>query len=180
MLGDVAPPSTQPPARPRRGRAYAGAVLAVAVATAAAGGVDHVLRAAAGRPGDRTNVAMVYLLAVVFVAARLGLGPAVAASGLGVAAFDYFFVPPCYTLAVGDAQYLVTFAVILVVGGLTSRADRPGPRAGRPGPPAGAADGRPAGPEPRPGRGPGRGRRRPGDRRPGADVFAGRAAVLLP
>ena len=32
-----------------------------------------------------------------------------------VAAFDFFFVPPRYTFAVLDVQYVVTFAVMLVV-----------------------------------------------------------------
>ena len=33
-----------------------------------------------------------------------------------MAAFDFFFVPPRFTFAVSDAQYLVTFAVMLAVG----------------------------------------------------------------
>ena len=37
-----------------------------------------------------------------------------------VAAFDFFFVPPHLTFAVSDTQYLVTFAVMLVVGLLVS------------------------------------------------------------
>ncbi len=100
---------------------HSAALATVAVASLAAVGVRHVLRASSTTAADDlTNVAMVYLLAVVFVAARLGLGPAVVASALGVAAFDFLFVPPFYTFAVRDTQYLATFAVILVVGGLTS------------------------------------------------------------
>ncbi len=38
-----------------------------------------------------------------------------------VAAFDFFFVPPRLTFAVSDAQYLVTFAVMLLVGLLTGQ-----------------------------------------------------------
>src|SRR4029079_19135261 len=34
---------------------------------------------------------------------------------LSVAAFDFFFVPPFYTFAVSDVQYLITFAIMLVV-----------------------------------------------------------------
>ena len=34
---------------------------------------------------------------------------------LNVAAFDFFFVPPRFTFAVSDAQYLVTFGVMLTV-----------------------------------------------------------------
>jgi two-component system, OmpR family, sensor histidine kinase KdpD len=65
---------------------------------------------------ELVNIAMVYLLAVVLLAARYGRGPAVATSVLGVAAFDFFFVPPQLTFAVSDVQYLLTFAIMLSVG----------------------------------------------------------------
>ncbi|MFB8829565.1 DUF4118 domain-containing protein [Azotobacter sp. CWF10] len=65
---------------------------------------------------DLANIVMVFLLAVVAVAVRFGRGPAVMASFLSVAIFDFFFVSPRLTFAVGDAQYLMTFAVMLVVG----------------------------------------------------------------
>ena len=72
-----------------------------------------------------SSLTMVYLLAVVLVAARFGRGPSVLASVLSVAAFDFFFVPPYLTLRVADTQYLVTFAVMLgvalVIGTLTVR-----------------------------------------------------------
>src|SRR5229473_4407949 len=42
---------------------------------------------------ELVNIAMVYLLAVVLIAVRFGRGPAIAASVLAVAAFDFFFVP---------------------------------------------------------------------------------------
>ena len=61
------------------------------------------------------NIAMLYLLSVVVVAVRAGRGPSVAASILGVAAFDFFCVPPYFTFAVSDTEYLVTFVVMLVV-----------------------------------------------------------------
>jgi two-component system, OmpR family, sensor histidine kinase KdpD len=63
-----------------------------------------------------TNLVMVYLLAVVLTALYLGRGPAVMMSILGVLAFDFFFVPPFFTFAVSDTEYLVTFAGLLVVG----------------------------------------------------------------
>ena len=65
---------------------------------------------------EPANVVMLYLLAVVGVALAYGRGPAALASVLNVGAFDFFFVPPRFTFAVGDAQYLVTFAVMLAVG----------------------------------------------------------------
>jgi two-component system sensor histidine kinase KdpD len=58
---------------------------------------------------------MVYLLGVVVVATRFGRGPAIMASVLSVAAFDFFYVQPYLTFAVSDTQYLVTFAVMLLV-----------------------------------------------------------------
>ncbi|MET0351473.1 MAG: DUF4118 domain-containing protein [Rhizobacter sp.] len=64
---------------------------------------------------EPTNIVMLFLLAVVFVAVRFGRGPAVLAAFLSVGAFDFFYVPPRFTFSVGDAQYLVTFAVMLVV-----------------------------------------------------------------
>ncbi|MCE4535748.1 DUF4118 domain-containing protein [Pelomonas sp. P7] len=63
-----------------------------------------------------TNIAMLYLLNVVGVALRFGRAPAALTALLGVAAFDFFFIEPRWSFAVGDAQYLVTFAVLLVVG----------------------------------------------------------------
>jgi two-component system sensor histidine kinase KdpD len=43
---------------------------------------------------ELTNIAMLFLLAVLIVAMRLGRGPAVVSAFLAVAAFDFFFVPP--------------------------------------------------------------------------------------
>ena len=65
---------------------------------------------------EAANIVMLFLLNVVLVGMRLGRGPAILASVLGVALFDFFFVPPRFTFAIGDLQYLVVFAVMLVVG----------------------------------------------------------------
>jgi two-component system sensor histidine kinase KdpD len=71
------------------------------------------------------NIIMLYLVAVLVVALRAGRGPAALSSILSVAAFDFFFVPPRYTFAVGDTQYVLTFAVMLavalVISGLAAR-----------------------------------------------------------
>ena len=61
------------------------------------------------------NLIMMYLIAVIVIAIRLGRGPSVLASVLSVAAFDFFFVPPYFSFAVSDIQYLLTFGVMLVV-----------------------------------------------------------------
>ncbi|MBS0212404.1 MAG: sensor histidine kinase KdpD [Proteobacteria bacterium] len=65
---------------------------------------------------DRINLAMVYLLATAVAAWRFGRGPSVASAVLGVLAFDFLFVPPYYSFAVSDTQYLMTFAVMLATG----------------------------------------------------------------
>ena len=65
---------------------------------------------------DLANIVMLFLLAVVGVAVRFGRGPAVLAAFLNVAAFDFFFVSPRMSFAVSDVQYVLTFAVMLVVG----------------------------------------------------------------
>lgn len=69
---------------------------------------------------DRVNMAMLYLLPVLVSAVRFGRGPAYLAAGLGVLLFDFFFVPPLLSFSVSDFRYLISFAVFLVVAGLTA------------------------------------------------------------
>src|SRR6266568_3475330 len=69
---------------------------------------------------DNSNLIMVYLLGVAFVATRHGRRPSGLAAVLSVGAFDFFFVPPYMTFAVSDTQYLVTFGVMLLVSLLIS------------------------------------------------------------
>ncbi|MGZ5050492.1 MAG: DUF4118 domain-containing protein [Methylobacter sp.] len=65
---------------------------------------------------ELANLVMVYLLGVVFIAARYGREASILTSVLSVAAFDFLFVNPVHTFAVADAQYLVTFVIMLLVG----------------------------------------------------------------
>jgi two-component system, OmpR family, sensor histidine kinase KdpD len=73
-----------------------------------------------------TNLVMVYFVAVMVAAVWLGLYPAIFVSFISVIVFDVLFVPPYYTLAIEDAQYLLTFAgllgVSLVISTLAARA----------------------------------------------------------
>ena len=64
---------------------------------------------------DLANTAMLFLLTVALVAVKLGRRPAILTAFCSVIAFDFFFVPPHWSLSVNHAQYLVTFAVMLVV-----------------------------------------------------------------
>jgi two-component system, OmpR family, sensor histidine kinase KdpD len=69
-----------------------------------------------GREISPTNLVMLYLLTVVVVAVYLGRGPSMLAALLGVLAFDFFFVPPFYTFAVNDTEYILTFIGLFIVG----------------------------------------------------------------
>jgi two-component system sensor histidine kinase KdpD len=86
---------------------YGYASLGVLIVTGAAWAMYPYLGSA--------NLVMMYLIAVVAVAIRCGRGPSVLASLLSVAAFDFCFVPPFFSFAVSDIEYLVTFGVMLIV-----------------------------------------------------------------
>jgi two-component system sensor histidine kinase KdpD len=66
------------------------------------------------------NLLMIFFFAEIIVALALGRGPAIVASALGALAFDFFLVPPRFTLAVDDTEYLLTFLGLFVVGVLIS------------------------------------------------------------
>ena len=70
---------------------------------------------------DLANIVMLFLLGTVLVAIKLGRGPAALAAVLNVAACDFFFVPPRFSFAVSDVQYLLTFSVMLAVGLITGQ-----------------------------------------------------------
>jgi two-component system sensor histidine kinase KdpD len=95
---------------------YLWAVAACVATTVIASPLHGVLELA--------NIVMLFLLTVALVAVKWGRGPATLASVLAVASFDFFFVPPRFSFAVSDVQYLLTFAVMLavalIIGNLTS------------------------------------------------------------
>ena len=88
-------------------REYLYALVGVAIATAVAWAMYPYFSAA--------NLIMMYLMAVIVIAIRLGRGPSILASVVSVATFDFFFVPPYLSFAVSDIQYVVTFAIMLIV-----------------------------------------------------------------
>lgn len=104
--GKLRTPSPRVPAAP-----YALAVIACLATTAVAAPLSRDL--------DLANVVMLYPLTVMLIAVRLGRGPSILAAFLNVALFDFFLVPPYYTFAVADVQYLLTFAVMLAVALVT-------------------------------------------------------------
>jgi len=105
------PPTPAPlalaPATRARWVAYLGALAVVGGCTVVAELMQRRI--------DLSNLTMVYLAGVVVAAIAFGRGPAIFASMLSVAAFNFFFVPPRFTFRVADAQYFVTFAVLLLV-----------------------------------------------------------------
>jgi len=62
------------------------------------------------------NLIMIYLLGVTWIAFRYGRRISMIASLLSVLSFDFFFVPPYFTFAVGHVEYVFTFIVMLGVG----------------------------------------------------------------
>jgi two-component system sensor histidine kinase KdpD len=99
------------------GGAYAWSIALVVGST----GVALLGRSALHLP----DVVMLYLLAILVASFRFGRGPSIAASALSVATYDFFFVPPFYTLSVEHARHVLTFAMMfglgLVVSNLASR-----------------------------------------------------------
>ena len=115
ISGEPGQESPAPPRIPRRSSrwpAYLKALAIVAIATL-------ICSQMTGR-FERTNVVMVYLLGTVIVAARFGRGPSALAAVLSVGLFDFLFVPPKYSFAVSDTQYVITFGVMLTTALLIS------------------------------------------------------------
>lgn len=106
-VGRPPAPSAQDAARGWPWPAYAMAVAACALTALLATPLLRVL--------ELSNIVMLFLLTVVGVGLKFGRGPAVLAAFVGVGLFDFFFVSPRFSFAVSDVQYLVTFAVMLLV-----------------------------------------------------------------
>lgn len=99
---------------------YAIAVTAVPLATAVAALAQHWL--------GLNDLSLVYMLAVVVVAARTDTGPATAAALLSFLAFNFFFIEPRYTLYIearhGVATVMLFLAAALIAGRLAARLAR--------------------------------------------------------
>ena len=70
---------------------------------------------------DLANIVMIFLLVVFLISVNLGRECAVFSSIVCVLLFDYFFVPPRFSLAVSDSQYWVVFIVMLCVALITTQ-----------------------------------------------------------
>lgn len=92
---------------PHRGH-YVGAALLVGATLMLALGMRATV--------DLPDLEMLFLLAVMVAAVWFGRGPSILAAALGVASYDFFFVPPFHTFSVEDRRYVLTFGVMFVVG----------------------------------------------------------------
>lgn len=91
---------------------YARAVIPIASAASLAALVRERV--------DLADVAMLFLAAIATTATFLGRRASLFASLVAVVVFDFFFVRPLYTLAVGDLRHVFTFVVMLCAGILIS------------------------------------------------------------
>ena len=77
---------------------------------------------------NSTTIALAYLLDVLFVALFWGSGPALLASVVGVLCFNFFFLPPLYTLTIAHSENWIAlfafFTTALAVGQLSAREKR--------------------------------------------------------
>ncbi|MEE7494447.1 sensor histidine kinase KdpD [Methylobacterium oryzae] len=126
--GEAVPDDTQPRravavTAPRPG--FDARPYAIALAAIAAGlGAAIVAEPYAGVE----NADLFLLTAVVAVAVRWGLGPALASVVAASLAYNFFFLPPVYTLTIADptnvAAFLLFTLVAVLVSNLASRARR--------------------------------------------------------
>jgi two-component system, OmpR family, sensor histidine kinase KdpD len=67
-----------------------------------------------------SNLIMVYLLGITFVALFGQMGPSLLACILSVLAYDFFFVSPFFSFSIGDLQSFFTLIVMLLVAQIIS------------------------------------------------------------
>jgi len=77
---------------------------------------------------NSTTTALAYMLDVLFLALFWGSGPALVASVAGVLCFNFFFLPPLYTLSIAHSENWIAlfafFTTALAVGQLSAREKR--------------------------------------------------------
>lgn len=70
---------------------------------------------------DLANIVMLFLLSTFLIALANGRTSSSISAIVNVGYFDYFFVSPLYSFNVDDAQYLITFSVMIIVGLVTGQ-----------------------------------------------------------
>ncbi|MEO5325930.1 sensor histidine kinase KdpD [Mesorhizobium sp. CC13] len=69
---------------------------------------------------DVRSITLVFLMAVLTSAVTLGLWPALYASVLSALAYNFFFLPPLYTLTIADPESVVALVFFLIVAVIAS------------------------------------------------------------
>lgn len=92
---------------------YVATALMVALLTVLAAPLKSAL--------GEVNIALFYLLPVLFSAVKWGIIPSIAAALMAVIAFDFFLIPPVGSFSVEDIRYVLTFVIFLVVALFTGR-----------------------------------------------------------
>jgi two-component system sensor histidine kinase KdpD len=90
---------------------YGLASIATVLATALAWGVSSVLAL--------PNISLVFLAAVLLVAVRSSLGPALACAALSFLAYDFLFIPPIFSFSIQREEDVLTLLFFLLMAALT-------------------------------------------------------------
>lgn len=69
----------------------------------------------------QASVALLYLLPVIAMSTRAGLGPGLFTGAASALAYNFFLLPPRYTLDVADPDNVMTLAILLGVAAITSK-----------------------------------------------------------
>ncbi|ROM93410.1 sensor histidine kinase KdpD [Pseudomonas brassicacearum] len=90
---------------------YALALLATVLASALAWAVSSIL--------PLPNISLVFLAAVLLVAVRSSLGPALACAALSFLTYDFLFIPPTFSFAIQREEDVLTLLFFLLMAALT-------------------------------------------------------------
>lgn len=117
VLDDSEQQPDQPPrARPLRDVVwfdYGLALIATVLASLVAWGVSGVLAL--------PNISLIFLAAVLLVAVRSSMGPALACAGLSFLAYDFLFIPPSFSLSIQRDEDVLTLMFFLLMSALTGK-----------------------------------------------------------
>jgi two-component system, OmpR family, sensor histidine kinase KdpD len=92
-------------------RSYLAALVTISLALGASEAI---------RPLGLENVVLVFMTAVVVVAARWGLWPSLVASVAASLCYNFFFLPPIYTFTITDPTNVVAFIFFTIMAVLVS------------------------------------------------------------
>ncbi|HLY80843.1 MAG TPA: DUF4118 domain-containing protein, partial [Caulobacteraceae bacterium] len=123
IITEEGQPDAEPPAKPAprsmwtQWRGHVAAIGLVGLAGGLAGLIDQFSRGA--------NLAMIFLVSVLVSGLAFGLWPAVTAAAIAAFVYNFFFLEPRLSIAIGHASdvltFVVFFGVAMTTGWLTGR-----------------------------------------------------------